>query len=52
MSDEILEDALVPAMAKVGDKFSRGKIYVTQMLMAAKAMNSAMLHLKPFFQSG
>ena len=50
--DEILEDALVPAMAKVGDKFSREKIYVTQMLMAAKAMNSAMLHLKPFFQSG
>ena len=50
--DEILEDALVPAMAKVGDKFSRKEIYVPQMLMAAKAMNSAMLHLKPFFQSG
>jgi methanogenic corrinoid protein MtbC1 len=50
--DEILEDALVPAMAKVGDKFSRKEIYVPQMLMAAKAMNSAMVHLKPFFQSG
>ncbi|MBK9389502.1 MAG: corrinoid protein [Bacteroidetes bacterium] len=50
--DEILENALVPAMAKVGEKFSRKEIYVPQMLMAAKAMNSAMVHLKPFFQSG
>ncbi|HUX94802.1 MAG TPA: corrinoid protein [Bacteroidales bacterium] len=50
--DEILENALVPAMEKVGDKFSRKEIYVPQMLMAAKAMNSAMAHLKPFFQSG
>jgi methanogenic corrinoid protein MtbC1 len=50
--DEILENALVPAMARVGDKFSRKEIYVPQMLMAAKAMNSAMAHLKPFFQSG
>jgi methanogenic corrinoid protein MtbC1 len=50
--DEILENALIPAMAKVGDRFSRKEIYVPQMLMAAKAMNSAMAHLKPFFQSG
>jgi len=50
--DEILENALVPAMANVGDKFNRKEIYVPQMLMAAKAMKSAMLHLKPFFQSG
>lgn len=50
--DEILENALVPAMARVGEKFTRKEIYVPQMLMAAKAMNSAMVHLKPFFQSG
>jgi methanogenic corrinoid protein MtbC1 len=50
--NEILEDALIPAMAIVGNKFSRKEIYVPQMLMAAKAMNSAMKHLKPFFQSG
>lgn len=50
--DEILENSLIPAMARVGDKFSRKEIYVPQMLMAAKAMNSAMAHLKPFFQSG
>lgn len=50
--DEILEEALIPAMAVVGERFSRKEIYVPQMLMAARAMNSAMKHLKPFFQSG
>lgn len=49
---EILEQALIPAMETVGGKFSRKEIYVPQMLMSAKAMNSAMKHLKPFFQSG
>ncbi|HSL86238.1 MAG TPA: B12-binding domain-containing protein, partial [Bacteroidales bacterium] len=50
--DAILEEALIPAMEVVGDKFSRKQIYVPQMLMAAKAMNCAMKHLKPYFQSG
>jgi methanogenic corrinoid protein MtbC1 len=50
--NEILEDALIPAMANVGNKFSKKEIYVPQMLMAAKAMSSAMVHLKPYFQSG
>lgn len=50
--DEILEKALISAMANVGDKFSRMEIYVPQMLMSAKAMCGAMIHLKPFFQSG
>jgi methanogenic corrinoid protein MtbC1 len=50
--DEILDKALIPAMANVDDKFSRKEIYVPQMLMSAKAMNSAMKHLKPFFLSG
>ena len=49
---EILEKALIPAMERVGDKFSRKVIYVPQMLMSAKAMTSAMKHIKPFFQSG
>ena len=50
--DQILDDALIPAMAIVGEKFSRKEIYVPQMLMSAKSMNSAMKHIKPFFQSG
>jgi 5-methyltetrahydrofolate--homocysteine methyltransferase len=50
--DDILEKALIPAMAEVGNKFNRKEIYVPQMLMSAKAMNCAMKHLKPFFLSG
>jgi methanogenic corrinoid protein MtbC1 len=50
--DVILENALIPAMAAVGNKFTRKEIYVPQMLMAAKAMNCALKHLKPFFLSG
>ena len=48
----VLNDALVPAMDRVGEKFSRNQIFVPQMLMSAKAMSAAMNHLKPFFQSG
>ncbi len=48
----ILSEALVPAMDRVGQKFSENKIFVPQMLMSAKAMGAAMSHLKPFFQSG
>ncbi len=48
----VLSDALVPAMDRVGQKFSENKIFVPQMLMSAKAMSAAMAHLKPFFQSG
>jgi methanogenic corrinoid protein MtbC1 len=48
----VLTDALVPAMDRVGQKFSENKIFVPQMLMSAKAMGAAMNHLKPFFQSG
>lgn len=49
---DILTEALVPAMDRVGIKFSENKIFVPQMLMSAKAMGAAMAHLKPFFQSG
>lgn len=49
---EILENALIPAMDKVGKKFTENKIFVPQMLMSARAMGAAMLVLKPFFTSG
>ena len=50
--NEILNGALIKAMDRVGEKFSQKKIFVPQMLIAAKAMNTAMEHLKPFFESG
>lgn len=49
---EIMDKALMPAMERVGNKFSENKIFVPQMLISAKAMNAAMEHLKPFFKSG
>ncbi len=49
---QILENALVPAMDRVGKKFSENKIFVPQMLMSAKAMGASMVQLKPFFTSG
>jgi 5-methyltetrahydrofolate--homocysteine methyltransferase len=36
----------------VGQKYAENKIFVPQMLLAAKAMSASMMHLKPFFQSG
>jgi len=49
---DILNQALIPAMEKVGQKFTEHKIFVPQMLISAKAMNAAMQHLKPYFQTG
>jgi len=49
---EILEKALIPAMSRVGQKFSRNEIFVPQMLMAAKAMGSSMGHIKPYYLNG
>jgi methanogenic corrinoid protein MtbC1 len=49
---QILELALIPAMANVGKKFSENKIFVPQMLMSARAMGASMIQLKPYFASG
>lgn len=51
-AQDILTRGLVPGMEKVGLKFRENKIFVPQVLMSAKAMSTAMAHLKPFFQSG
>lgn len=50
--DDILNKGFVVGMERVGKKFSENKIFVPQMLMSAKAMGTAMEHIKPFFQSG
>ncbi|NMA75427.1 MAG: cobalamin-binding protein [Bacteroidales bacterium] len=50
--NEIMNNALIPAMNKVGQKFTENKIFVPQMLLSAKAMNASMEHLKPYFSSG
>jgi len=40
------------AMQRIGERFSRNEVFIPELLMAAKAMNAVMAHLKPFFQSG
>jgi methanogenic corrinoid protein MtbC1 len=49
---EILNNSLIVGMSKIGVKFRENKVFVPQVLMSAKAMNTAMIHLKPFFNSG
>lgn len=51
-ANDILTKAMIPAMGIVGDLFKDKKLFVPQVLMCAKAMNSAMSHLKPYFNSG
>jgi len=51
-ANEVLQNSLIVGMQKVGVKFRENKIFVPQVLMSAKAMSTAMEHLKPFFQSG
>ena len=49
---QILDEALIPAMGRVGKKFSAKQIFVPQMLMSAKAMAVSIAQLKPYFTSG
>lgn len=48
----VLQEGLVTGMAAVGKRYSDGKAFVPDLLMAAKAMKASMLHLKPYFDSG
>jgi len=48
----ILEEGLVSGMARIGERFSLGKAFVPEMLLAARAMTAAMAHLRPYFASG
>ena len=52
LPQDILDLSLVPAMDKVGRDFAENKIFVPQMLMAARAMGASMTQLKPFIASG
>ena len=43
----ILDDALVKAMAEVGQRFEEGHIFVPEMLVAARAMKAGLTILRP-----
>jgi len=49
----ILNEAMIPAMAIVGDRFERNEYFVPEMLIAARAMQAGVNLLKPLLvQSG
>jgi len=47
---DIVNKALSAAMIEVGDKFGSGELYMPDMLLAAKAMQTAMKELKPLLK--
>ena len=44
---EILEEGLIAAMAVIGDRFSKNEVYIPEMLIAARAMKTALEVLEP-----
>ncbi len=46
-AQEILNEGLIAAMSVVGDRFDGGEYYIPEMLIAARAMQSALEPLKP-----
>jgi len=51
-AQDILDNGLITAMNVVGDKFSKGLIFVPQMLRSAKVMQECTGLLQPFFKAG
>ena len=50
-AEAILNDGLIAAMQAVGDRFRNNQVYVPEVLIAARAMNSGMSVLKPYLKS-
>lgn len=48
----ILQKGLIVGMERIGVKFKANQVFVPQVLMSAKAMGTAMNHLKKFFNDG
>ena len=48
----ILKKAFMVGMNNIGNKFEKGTAFIPNLLLSAKAMNRAMEHLQPFFDSG
>jgi len=51
-AQDILNTGLIATMNEVGERFSKGLIFVPQMLRSARAMQECTKLLKPFFQEG
>ena len=49
---DILNKGLIATMDEIGERFSKGLIFVPQMLRSAKVMQECTTLLKPYFQEG
>lgn len=49
---QLLDEALVPAMGEVGRMFSSGEIFIPEMMVSAKVMQLALEVIKPSLVSG
>ena len=47
---EVLNQGLLPAMKTIGDRFQTGEFFLPELILAGRAMQAAMAHLKPVFQ--
>jgi 5-methyltetrahydrofolate--homocysteine methyltransferase len=45
--ENILMESMIPAMREIGDRFSRNEVYVPEMLIAARAMQSGLDLIDP-----
>ena len=50
--EDIVKNALIPAMDKVGDLFSAKEYFIPDLLISARAMEEGMAILKPLLSSG
>ena len=50
--DDILSNGLIAGMSKIGVKFKNNEVFVPQVLLSAKAMSGAVVHLKKYFNDG
>ncbi len=51
-AQDILNDGLITTMNEIGERYSKGLIFVPQMLRSGKTMQECTKLLKPFFQEG
>lgn len=51
-AQDVLNKGLIIGMHSIGEKFSRGEVFIPDLLIAAQAMNTAMELLRPRFESG
>lgn len=49
--NDLLDKAMIPAMREIGDRFSRNEVYVPELLIAARAMQSGLTLLEPLLAS-